>query len=161
MLKYTISYAVEQSTRHPKSMHKKSIRQGNEKRTKAEKCTNYEPSSKQMFGKARNFFEVVVPQKKKSGISSSIDWLTSMLGTAMASSVLPLFLLALGECCKYEFIVARWRWRRTHVPSGCVHCVAWETIEKSRWEEKSQVEVCWKKGDRGGLYRSEIWPLEI
>ena len=77
------------------------------KRTKAEKCTNYEPSSKQMFGKARNFFEVVVPQKNKSGISSSIDCLTSMLGTAMASSVHPLFLLALGECCKYEFIVAR------------------------------------------------------
>ena len=49
-----------------------------------------------MFGIARNFFEVVVPQKNKSGISSSIDCLTSMLGTAMASSVLPLFLLALG-----------------------------------------------------------------
>jgi hypothetical protein len=30
-----------------------------------------------------------------------------MLGTAMASSVLPLFLLALSECCKYEFIIAR------------------------------------------------------
>jgi hypothetical protein len=30
-----------------------------------------------------------------------------MLGTAMASSVLPLFLPTLGECCKYEFIVAR------------------------------------------------------
>jgi hypothetical protein len=30
-----------------------------------------------------------------------------MLGTAMASSVLSLFLLAVGECCKYEFIVAR------------------------------------------------------
>jgi hypothetical protein len=28
-----------------------------------------------------------------------------MLGTTMASSVLPLFLLALSECCKYEFIV--------------------------------------------------------
>jgi hypothetical protein len=60
-----------------------------------------------MFGISRNFFEVVVPQKNKSSISSSIDCSTSMLRTTVASSVHPLFLLALGKCCKYEFIVAR------------------------------------------------------
>jgi hypothetical protein len=51
--------------------------------------------------------EVVIPQKKKSGISSSIDCLTSMHGTAMALSVHLLFFLTLGECHKHEFIVAR------------------------------------------------------
>jgi hypothetical protein len=60
-----------------------------------------------VFGVARIFSKVVIPQKNKCGISSSIDIVTSMLGTAMASSVPLLFLLPLCECCKNEFVVVR------------------------------------------------------
>ncbi|CAM0911314.1 unnamed protein product [Alopecurus aequalis] len=59
------------------------------------------------LGVARNFSEVVIPQKSKSRISPSIDSLTSRLGTAMAPSISLLFLIALGECCMNELIVAR------------------------------------------------------
>jgi hypothetical protein len=60
-----------------------------------------------VFGIARIFSEVVIPELNKSRISSSIDCFTSMLGTAMASTVPLLFLLALYGCCKDEFVIIR------------------------------------------------------
>jgi hypothetical protein len=60
-----------------------------------------------VFGIARIFSEVVIPEENKSGISCSVNCLTPMLGTAMASSISLLFLLTLSKCCKNEFVVIR------------------------------------------------------
>jgi hypothetical protein len=57
-----------------------------------------------VLGVARICFEVIIPEKNKSGISSSVNYLTSNLGTATASGISLLFLL--GDCCHNKFIVA-------------------------------------------------------
>jgi hypothetical protein len=48
--------------------------------------------------------EAAGDEENKSGISSSVDYLTSNLGTATASGISLLFLL--GDCCHNKFIVA-------------------------------------------------------
>jgi hypothetical protein len=57
-----------------------------------------------VLGVARICFEVIIPEKNKSGISSSVDYLTSNLGTATALGISLLFLLS--DCCHNKFIVA-------------------------------------------------------